>query len=372
MPKAKGHISQLQGDALTVATQLHGQILHALNFVSTLAAWPTGANKHIKEIEILVDEYLERTVVNEKKLEALKQADFAKLISLWYPDAQWPELKVATAYTVLWIFVWDDEVDTGGLADESLAQEYYQNSIAYARYILGLDEHFHTTNGDANVVIPPHTNMTLFVDFGSVLREKTDIQQRQRFFDNLKDFKEQVGVEHSYRISGSMPSLSDYMVIRMGSVGCTPQIALTDFMLRIRLPESVMGCDAMTALWGQTTRICIVLNDLYSAQKEMAQGSLLNIVPIIFHDIKDTGQKCLSMISQELDRILRDAMEKFELAARELEYMAPRRSQLNEDILKFVKWCRYYVMACLHWTLESHRYGMIKCTNADGTLSIPF
>ncbi|KAK5629267.1 hypothetical protein RRF57_004982 [Xylaria bambusicola] len=64
-------------------------------------------------------------------------------------------------------------------------------------------------------------------------------------------------------------------------------------------------------------------------------------------------------------------MEKFEIAARELEDMAPHFSQLKEDILKIVKWCRYYVTACLYWTLEPRRYGMMKCANNDGTLSLP-
>ncbi|KAI1293945.1 terpenoid synthase [Xylaria venustula] len=363
----KGHRSKLQGDALAVATQLSGQILHTPDFVKTLASWPTDTNKHIEEIEVLVDEYLERIITSDTKLKALKQADFAKLISLWYPDAEWPELKVATAYTV-WIFVWDDEVDAGDIFEEHLAHEYYRKSIAYSHYILGLDKH--STNGTGTVA--PGPNMALFADFGCVLKERADIHQRQRFFDNLKDFMEKVGIEHSYRLSGAMPTLNDYMTIRMGSVGCTPQIALTDFILRIRLPESIMRCDAMVVLWEETTRLCIVLNDIYSAQKEMAQGSLLNIVPVIFHDIRDENQNRLDVVSQRLDVMLKDAMTKFEVTARELNDMAPPGSQLNEYILKFVKWCRYYVTACLYWTLESRRYGMTTCANADGTLSIPF
>ncbi|KAK5629266.1 hypothetical protein RRF57_004981 [Xylaria bambusicola] len=223
MPREKDHISQFQSDALTVATELSSKILHAPNPVRTLAAWATDTNKYIEEVQVLVNEYLERIVVNETKLEARKQADFARLISLFYPDAEWPELKVAAAYTV-WIFVWDDEVDTGDI---------YRESIAYARFTLGPDDHISTANGDTNVVIPPHRNMTLFADFGSVLLWKIDIQQRQRFFDNFGDFMER-------------------------------------FHLEDQTSRVITGCDVMTALWKEeTTRICIVLNDLYSAQKEM-------------------------------------------------------------------------------------------------------
>ncbi|KAI1425314.1 terpenoid synthase [Xylaria sp. FL1777] len=364
--KTKCHRSKLQGDALAVATQLSGQTLRTPDFVKALAAWPTDTNKHIREIETLVAEYLERIVTDERKLEALKQADFAKLISLCYPDTEWPELKVATAYTV-WIFVWDDEVNASGIVDEYLAQEYYRKSITYARYILGFSKH----TANATDVVAPHPNMALFADFGSILQERIDIRQRQRFFDHIMDFMEKVVIEHRHRLSGTMPTLSDYMIIRLGSVGCTPQIAIADFILKIRLPEYIMGCDAMTALWEQTSRICLVLNDLCSVQKQIVQGSLLNIVPVIFHDIKDENQKSLDVVSQRLNGMLEDAMMMFKIAAQELSNVAAPNSQLKDDIHKFVKWCRYYVTASLYWSLESRRYGMMKYTNADGTLSIP-
>jgi hypothetical protein len=40
-------------------------------------------------------------------------------------------------------------------------------------------------------------------------------------------------------------------------------------MLKIRLPESVMECKAMKALWKETIYICLILNDVYSVQKEI-------------------------------------------------------------------------------------------------------
>lgn len=40
-------------------------------------------------------------------------------------------------------------------------------------------------------------------------------------------------------------------------------------MLKIRLPESVMEGAAMKALWKETVIICLILNDIYSVQKEI-------------------------------------------------------------------------------------------------------
>jgi hypothetical protein len=144
----------------------------------------------------------------------------------WYPDAEWEELKVATAYSV-WIFVWDDEIDAGdtdAATNEELAQAYYRQSLAYIHSILGLNE-------SGSDIEAPHQNMSLFADVGHGMRDTTDIQQRQRFFDELENFMLQVGVEHTHRMAGTIPTTEEYMNIRSGSVGCAPQIAMTEYVL---------------------------------------------------------------------------------------------------------------------------------------------
>ncbi|KAK5626974.1 hypothetical protein RRF57_002689 [Xylaria bambusicola] len=357
--------SRLHGGALAVATQLKGKVLHLSDLTKVFASWPTATNKRVRELENLVDSLLERVVTNERKLKALKQADFARLMSLWYPDAEWPELLVATAYSV-WIFVWDDEIDAGdtdAANHEEQAQAYYKQSLAYIRSQLGLDK------DQKNDIEAPHQNMTLFADVGRGLLEATDIQQRQRFFNELENFMLQVGVEHSHRMAGTMPTTEEYMEIRSGSVGCAPQIAITDYMLKIRLPETIMECAVMQSLWRETVYICLILNDVYSVQKEILQGSLLNIVPVKFHNMKQ-GQRNMDAVSRDLDLTLKETMERFEAAAEEFAAMAPEDSELHGNILDYIKWCRYFITGVLYWSLESRRYGMAKCINADGTLSI--
>ncbi|KAI1748964.1 terpenoid synthase [Xylaria castorea] len=358
--------SQLHGEALAVASQLGGKNLHLSDLTKVFASWPTATNKHANELGALVDSLLERIITNKRKLEALKQADFGRLMSLWYPDAEWPELKVATAYSV-WIFVWDDEIDAGdtdAAANEELAQAYYRQSLAYIHSVLGLD------GGSQGDIEAPHQNMALFADVARGVRETTDIQQRQRFFDELENFMLQVGVEHTHRMAGTIPTTEEYMNIRSGSVGCAPQIAITDFMLKIRLPETVMECAAMKALWRETIYICLILNDIYSCQKEIIQGSLLNIVPVMFKNMKQEDQNCMTAVSRGLDIALKESMARFDAAAEELGEISPEDARLHGNILDYIKWCRYFITGVLYWSLESGRYGMAKCINADGTLSI--
>lgn len=78
----------------------------------------------------------------------------------------------------------------------------------------------------------------------------------------------------------------------------------------------------------------------------------------------------MDAVSRDLDIFLKETMERFEAAAEELGQIAPEDAQLHGNILDFIKWCRYFITGVLYWSLESRRYGMAKCINADGTLSI--
>ncbi len=80
--------SHLHSDALALATQLDGKTLHLSDLTKVFASWPTATNKYVRELEALVDSLLERVVTNERKLKTLKQADFARLMSLLVPVSQ--------------------------------------------------------------------------------------------------------------------------------------------------------------------------------------------------------------------------------------------------------------------------------------------
>ncbi|XDG00548.1 hypothetical protein ABKA04_000163 [Annulohypoxylon sp. FPYF3050] len=369
--KAKAKQQGLCGEALVLASQLDGKAFHLPDLWQTFSEWPLAANPHAERLEVLVDTLLERIITNEKKLKALKQANFGRLISLWYPDAEWPELEIAAAYSV-WIFVWDDEVDAGDTDvsnDEELSRAYYKKSLSTIHNLLGLDP---SEEGKEQVFEDDkslHPNMTLFADVGRGMRSATDKIQRERFYRELENFMVQVGVEHVHRMRGSIPTVEKYIEIRSGSVGCAPQIAITDTMLKVRLPESIMESPAMRALWKETVVICFVLNDIYSVQKEIAQASLLNLVPVMFKNC-DPAKQTLDTVTHDVEVLLQDSMKGFEEAATSLTEMTADDAQVSKDTQAFIKWCRYFITGVLQWSLESKRYGMAECLQEDKSLNI--
>ncbi|KAK6950381.1 hypothetical protein Daesc_008708 [Daldinia eschscholtzii] len=361
----------LRGDASILAAQLDGKTFRLPDLWKVFSEWPLAANPHAKRLEGLVDSMLERIITNEKKLKALKKADFGRLMSLWYPDAEWPELEIATAYSV-WIFVWDDEVDAGDTDvsnDEELARAYYRKSLSTVHCLLGLDESEGAEERIAREEASLHPNMALFADVGRGLRNSTDRIQRERFYRELENFMISVGVEHGHRMRGSIPTVEKYLHIRSGSVGCAPQIALTDHMLKIRLPESIMECAPMKELWKETVVMCLILNDVYSVQKEIAQASLFNLVPVMYKNCSPEKQT-LDTVTRGVEAALQESMRGFEDAAKALGEMASDDAQVSRDVQAFIKWCRYFITGVLQWSLESKRYGMADCRHKDGSLSI--
>ncbi|KAI0115033.1 terpenoid synthase [Daldinia grandis] len=361
----------LRNEALTLATQLDGKTFRLPDLWKLFSEWPLAANPHAERLEGLVNSMLERIITNEKKLNALKKADFGRLMALWYPDAEWPELEIATAYSV-WIFVWDDEVDAGDTDvsnDEELARAYYQKSLSTVHRLLGLDESEGSEEIIAQEEASLHPNMALFADVGRGLRNSTDRIQRERFYRELENFMVSVGVEHGHRMRGSIPTVEKYLQIRSGSVGCAPQIALTDHMLKVRLPESIMECGPMKELWKETVVMCLILNDIYSVQKEIAQASLFNLVPVMYKNCSPEKQT-LDTVTRGIEAALRESMRGFEEAAKALVEMASDNAEVSRDVQAFIKWCRHFITGVLQWSLESKRYGMADCLHKDGSLSI--
>jgi len=90
----------------------------------------------------------------------------------------------------------------------------------------------------------------------------------------------------------------------------------------------------------------------------------------MFHNMKEENKRSMDAVSRDLDVALKETMERFETAAKELGEISPEDAELHSNILNFILWCRYFITGVLYWSLESRRYGMAKCVNADGTLSI--
>ncbi|KAJ6015128.1 isoprenoid synthase domain-containing protein [Penicillium herquei] len=275
---------------------------------------------------------------------------------------------------LIWIFIWDDEVDTNDTlisSDAKRVRAYSQQSMKYIRQELGLPAN--RENGksieDTKIKIDQiHPNMILFSEVGRMLVSGTDIAQRERFYDELVDYIDCVEAEHSFRLRGAIPTTEEYMRFRTGSVACRAFILLTEwvdiphqqfgtkpanyfsFMLKFRLPEATIDSAAMQSLWNESTTLGYVLNDLYSVQKEIG----------------------LEKVTHDIMAMIRESMETFEAAAECLEKSTGGDAQLSSHIASFIQACRYFTTGPVAWYCETPRYGMAECSGQDASANFVF
>ncbi|KAJ5726085.1 terpene synthase family metal binding domain-containing protein [Penicillium malachiteum] len=135
-----------------LAAELHGKTLTIPNLWPIFQHWPRAVNENLHRLRQNTNKILERTIQDSKlsKLEALKSCDFALLTSCLFPQARWEELEISGIF-MLWIFLWDDEIDEGSseVAQNKVhAEAYVQESMEYARLNLGLT-YINGSNGES-------------------------------------------------------------------------------------------------------------------------------------------------------------------------------------------------------------------------------
>ncbi|KAJ7646599.1 isoprenoid synthase domain-containing protein [Roridomyces roridus] len=344
---------------------LNGKTLFIPSIPRIFATWPSASSRHERHLRQYVDVLLESVVQNPTKLAGMKQADFSNQIALWCPSAEWEQLMLVTAFT-LWLWIWDDEVDEGITivsrnGDE--AREYYAQSREYMQQCLGLK--VKPPGSNASI----HPNMRLFSLVGDASCKSTDKIQRTRFYKELDHYMTMVEVEHELRVGGLIPDTGEYLKVRLGSAGVLLLVAITGYILRIRLPESIMTSKAMRAIWEETTVINMTMNDIYSCPKEIAQHSLMNIIPVLWMNMPPEEQS-LEAVAAECIKIMAEAKARFEAAAKDLDVICADDSVLRKDTANFVQWCRYFSTGVMYWSMGTQRYGIKSCVREDGTIEL--
>lgn len=100
-----------------------------------------------------------------------------------------------------------------------------------------------------------------------------------------------------------------------------------------------------------------------------AQGSLSNIVPVIYWNM-NSDSRSLDTLSSELVSLIRYSMNRFDEASSTLHMLTIGDPEAQKGVESLTQWCRNSVTGILHWSLDSHRYGMVECLNTDGSLDI--
>lgn len=137
------------------------------------------------------------------------------------------------------------------------------------------------------------------------------------------------------------------------------------YALGVKLPMDIITTTAYDTLWVSTIVINSVVNDLISLKKEMAAGSVLSSVAILFHEVKslDTAVKLSIQYIQHLvdlyDRTAQTLLE-------DVAYDPKAHAALSKVIDLF----RMVNTGNLEWSLGARRYGMTEFIQQDGSIEL--
>lgn len=185
------------------------------------------------------------------KLSKLQAADFALFAAACWPKASWDEYLVIT-YLVIWLFVWDDEIDTavGDLSSNLAAAESFRHetilsvtqSLGFGQDAEPPEEPSPIINSFEAIASPLrkfYTKGMLGRSSGTVLfqhiHHKDDSiadmlvsGQLQSLLDEIIFFVEMSQVEQQYRLCDKVPNLEEYWAYRTGTIAVGPCMALIE------------------------------------------------------------------------------------------------------------------------------------------------
>jgi hypothetical protein len=288
------------------------------------------------------------TVPSGKVLNALQASDFGLFGATWWPSANFDKLQIVT-YLAVWLFTWDDEIDLsdGTMWDEfGAAQVYRDQTLAYVRYSLGIDE-----------LCPQVFNPIIrnFEPIGAAVKKAYTLDQRKMVYDEMMFFMNMSEQEQRLRLSGTIPSIDEFWRYRLGSSAVSVCLALNEFSWE-NMDFSLDFYDDVDvkSMIKYTNTIISATNDLLSIKKEIKRDAIDSLIPILFFHVGD-----IQIAVTEVVTFIAAEIKNMDDAA---ESLFQRYKTADEDMRKqvkdFVDGCKHYTTGNLTWSLETDRYGV--------------
>ncbi|TFB01573.1 Alpha-muurolene synthase [Trichoderma ghanense] len=378
-----------------LASMLSGSTLAIPNLKVPLANFARGQSKYTAEIRRWVDRLVEENVHDRRKCIGVKRCDFGYLAACCFPDSDWEQLKAAAAMLV-WIFTWDDIIDhgedtSGIISNGDRARVFCQQSLEYISQKLELNGSYGEIAGQiapsmsmfdetagrlmsanwSQSGCSPHLQADVAEHF---LMKKVLTGQTQRLYNEIEHYVKCCLIEHLQQEDDSIPTQEEFTNMRFGTSGISPGIAICEFTRNVSLPDEIVESAPMKVIWREITRLCMMINDIYSCQKELVQirlqrsGVIQNIIPVIAYS---SGTDDITTVSQEFMDIFQTSVNTFEESFQLLKALASPDPKLSDDIQKYIENCQTITTGLLEWMLCSERYGVAKHLQADGSALVP-
>ncbi|KAJ2983082.1 hypothetical protein NQ176_g946 [Zarea fungicola] len=284
---------------------------------------------------------------SESKQNILQKIDSGLFSAAWWPTANF-EAGLNLSRLVLWLFIWDDEIDAEGghlAGDFQAAQDFRQTTINFVEHCLGLTNSYCPT--------PSNQILQFFKRIGDAVCHSYD-EGKALLFSEIKFFIECSELEQSRRLSPDLPTIAEYQETRMGTSAVNITTFFNEYACNITLPVAVLEEPLMKIIWDKTNTIIWAVNDIVSLNKEVAQNTVDSMVPLLYTEF-GSMKTALAMIVG----LVEEAVESFDRAATALLGKYSDDGTIADKLTLYIDACRQNCTGNLYWSLRTARYDSI-------------
>ncbi|KAG0141704.1 hypothetical protein CROQUDRAFT_663498 [Cronartium quercuum f. sp. fusiforme G11] len=319
--------------------------------------WPRGVNKYHAQMVPVVDARIERLGFTGDKLQKLKNADFAMCAGAWWPNAEWDEYRILT-FLFLWIFTWDDLFESNCLDHEAgpgLAEKCLRETVLFVRSCLGVGE---------PGVLPQNPLIRSFDVIAEAMRVAYNEEQRHAVVNGLEAYFKGVQDEQQMVTENTVPPIDRYWNVRINTIAVEPCLAMNEYALNKQVPSYIMRSGSMKILWAECIAGVSIMNDMMSLKKEMHEGTVYNLIPVIY-----AAHGSVQQAIEASTQLLVCSIERMKIAKEELIAMC-EEPEVKENVENYVNLFFAQCTGTLDWSLRTQRYGMAAYIKDNGTLEL--
>ncbi|KAJ0423008.1 terpenoid synthase [Aspergillus carlsbadensis] len=307
----------------------------------------------------VLNPWIRRWVDDDITCRKLQKAEFGVFAAILCADAPFDRLCTVAKYFA-WYFIWDDIFDCGALQGKPLAMKAYREaSMRYIKHQL-LPENPCPDLSRYSAEL--RKALECWGEVGTHIRNVCDRGTCEVLSEAMLDYISAVDDANALFLNGSVPSVEDYWRRRDHAAGVYPTIATIPFALGVNINPTYAATAETQALWKSTSYLVHITNDMLSLRKELKDGQIENIVPVL---MLNDGLN----INEAIQRSYHFA----EANARGVENAAAALLSGADDkhkdaAIAFARGCMDIAAGLIHWSYSGERYFKASELDAENTL----
>ncbi|KAL4958124.1 isoprenoid synthase domain-containing protein [Aspergillus filifer] len=289
----------------TIWSSLEGQSVRVPNLLKLL---PPGSIKLHPEYEKAREEelnpWIRRYVDNDTTCRNLQNDEFGLFAAAICADTSYEKLCTVAKFFA-WYHVWDDLFDFDTLKNESI-HGMGENRLISIEYIKHQILPAKNPRPDlSSYPLELQKALMSWDDVGMHIRGECSEGTRELLCTEMVDYMSSVGAVNALFEHRKTPTVEDYWKRRDRDAGVYPGIATILFIAGIDVTAEDVSGSLMKEIWKQTSYIVHIANDMISLQKELDDGQIENLIPVLMLNknisVNDALQEAYELAEQNMD-----------------------------------------------------------------------